>query len=92
MEEELNLLKNEIKQNLLDLQEHVLNVQNPFSSAGGASGFVTGVPDREPTSVAASAGGSGQTPPTPQAPIRGNRRIRNIKHEAIVAATSIRKV
>ena len=32
MDEELTLLKNEIKQVLLEIQEHVLNIQNPFSS------------------------------------------------------------
>lgn len=34
MDEELQLLKNEIKQVLLEIQEHVLNVQNPFSGGG----------------------------------------------------------
>ena len=36
MDEELKLLKNEIKQVLLEVQEHVLNVQSPFAGAGGA--------------------------------------------------------
>lgn len=32
MDEELKLIKNEIKQVLLEIQEHVLNVQNPFNA------------------------------------------------------------
>ena len=38
MDEELKLLKNEIKQVLLEVQEHVLSAQNPFTSAVGSSG------------------------------------------------------
>jgi hypothetical protein len=47
MDEELKLVKNEIKQVLLEIQEHVLNIQNPFSQVvvgsrsddvGGAGG------------------------------------------------------
>ena len=37
MDEELKLLKNEIKQILLDIQEHVLSVENPFSGAGASA-------------------------------------------------------
>ena len=39
MDEELKLLKNEIKQVLLEVQEHVLNVQSPFAGVGGGGGF-----------------------------------------------------
>lgn len=46
MDEELQLLKNEIKQVLLEIQEHVLNIQNPFSGGGVASlgNFATSEP------------------------------------------------
>ena len=46
MDEELQLLKNEIKQVLLEIQEHVLNIQNPFSGGGVGSlgNFATSEP------------------------------------------------
>ena len=46
MDEELQLLKNEIKQVLLEIQEHVLNIQNPFSGggAGNADSFSASAP------------------------------------------------
>lgn len=40
LESDLKLLKNEIKQVLLEIQEHVLNAQNPFTIT--ASGFAAG--------------------------------------------------
>ncbi len=40
IESDLKLLKNEIKQVLLEIQEHVLNAQNPFTIT--ASGFAAG--------------------------------------------------
>ena len=36
VDDELKLLKSEIKQVLLDIQEHVLNIQNPFSAMAAA--------------------------------------------------------
>ena len=45
MDEELKLLKNEIKQILLDIQEHVLSVENPFS---GPSVFAAAPAARQP--------------------------------------------
>jgi archaellum component FlaD/FlaE len=57
MDEELKLVKNEIKQVLLEITEHVLNIQNPFSNVvvgGGlntASGAAAAAPAAAPTST-----------------------------------------
>ena len=52
MDEELQLLKNEIKQVLLEVQEHVLNVQNPF---GGTAAFAPQSNKQDAPVVAAPA-------------------------------------
>ena len=50
MDEELKLIKNEIKQVLLEIQEHVLTVQNPFTAV-----VARGRPDEAADSAADSA-------------------------------------
>lgn len=49
MDEEMKLLKNEIKQVLLEIQEQVLNAQNPFNvQAPAAMGAVVAPAPRQP--------------------------------------------
>ena len=61
MDEEMKLLKNEIKQVLLEIQEQVLNAQNPFNVQAPAAGGVQVAPPAprqpapEPVLQAASA-------------------------------------
>ena len=66
MEEELKLIKNEIKQVLLEIQEHVLSVQNPFT-AGATRGRPDEAPDSAPTAQRAAVDtGAGDPPATRQ--------------------------
>jgi hypothetical protein len=54
IDEEMKLLKNEIKQVLLEVQEHVLNAQNPFNLGGGFAS----VSNSRPASANNAAGGA----------------------------------
>ncbi len=80
MDEEFKLLKNEIKQVLLEIQEHVLNVQNPFSGAG-AFGF-------SPAAAVAEYQAQAAPPPPPQQPQAGGGGIGGITIDASGAGGS----
>ena len=65
MDEELKLLKNEMKQVLLEIQERVLNAQNPF-----AGSFITSAAEQKPGVQAQDPAGQPATPNVaPQAQI-----------------------
>ena len=73
MDEELKLIKNEIKQVLLEIQEYVLDVQNPFTSVV-VGNRIDNPTESAPAAAVAEPAAPKQEPPdpTPQAPQQQN--------------------
>jgi len=70
MDEELKLIKNEIKQVLLEIQEHVLMVQNPFTAVvarGRPDEAADSAADSAPISQRAAVDAAVAEPPAPRA-------------------------
>ena len=70
MDEELKLIKNEIKQVLLEIQEHVLAVQNPFTAVvtrGRPDAAADSAADSAPVPQRAAVDAATADPPAPQA-------------------------
>ena len=63
LEDEVKLLKNEIKHVLTDIEEYVLNARNPFNAAIGVDvptvGVVVQSGDSQPVTQAPGSGGNG---------------------------------